>query len=212
MESARLLANKMELNELFHRVMTHAKELMEVDRSTLFMVDTVKRIMYTIVADGAGPIVIPMDKGLAGAAVTTGKLVNIADAYFDPRFNREIDSKSGYRTKSVLCYPIVNSRDEVIGVIQLINKLNGLKFNRADEELIAAFCAQLAVSIENAIAIEEMNKSSRLAAHEKKRMLRFLDIVCQFVQGLPAHEVCEIAHAAAMECTGSTVTDFDGTR
>ena len=48
----------------------------------------------------------------------------------DNRFNPDVDLKSGYRTKSVLCFPIQNSRDEVIAVIQLINKLSGLGFDR----------------------------------------------------------------------------------
>ena len=56
----------------------------------------------------------------------------------------------------MLCYPITNSRDDVIAVIMLINKKNELPFNRSDEELIAAFCAQLAVSIENVSAIDEI--------------------------------------------------------
>ena len=116
---------------------------MQVDRSTLFMVDKVKKTMYTIVADGAAPITIPLTKGLAGAAFTTRKVVNIADAYRDDRFNREIDLKTGYRTRSVLCYPIVNSREDVVAVIQLINKVGGTRFNRGDEELVAAFCAQV---------------------------------------------------------------------
>ena len=132
MESAKMLAQRMEMSELFSAVMGHAKELMEVDRSTLFMVDGRRRVMYTIVADGAAPIIIPCDKGLAGAAFRTRSLVNIADAYEDDRFNPEVDLKSGYRTKQVLCYPISNSRDEVIAVIQLINKLNGLAFNTGE--------------------------------------------------------------------------------
>jgi len=206
MESARMLANRMEMKELFAAVMQMAKELMEVERSTLFMVDKKKNIMYTIVADGADPIEIPYGAGLAGAAGTTGKAVNVADAYLDHRFNRDIDLKTGYRTKTVLCFPIFNSRDEVIAVIQLINKRSGLKFSRADEELIAAFCSQLAVSIENVLAIEDMNKSSSIAAAQKQRMLRFLDFVVDFVGvgGLPAHEVCEVAYRAAMECTDSS--------
>ena len=94
----------------------------------------------------------------------------------------------------------------MIAVIQLINKRSGLKFSRADEELIAAFCSQLAVSIENVLAIEDMNKSSSIAAAQKQRMLRFLDFVVDFVGvgGLPAHEVCEVAYRAAMECTDSS--------
>ena len=134
MESAKMLAQRMEMSELFSAVMGHAKELMEVDRSTLFMVDGRRRVMYTIVADGAAPIIIPCDKGLAGAAFRTRSLVNIADAYEDDRFNPEVDLKSGYRTKSVLCFPILNSKDEVVAILQLINKLTGLRFNKTDEE------------------------------------------------------------------------------
>ena len=100
--------------------MLFAKDLMEVDRSTLFMVDKAEQTMYTIVADGAAPIVIPVTKVLAGAAYKSGNVVNIPDAYLDERFNPEVDRVSGYRTKSVLCFPIHNSRDECIAVIQLI--------------------------------------------------------------------------------------------
>ena len=204
MESARMLANRMEMEELFAAVMLHAKDLMEVDRSTLFMVDKSRENMFTIVADGAAPINIPVGKGLAGAAYSSGKLVNIADAYNDDRFNRDIDAASGYRTKSVLCYPIHNSRDEVIAVIQLINKLSGVSFTAADEELVGAFCAQLAVSIENILAIEDMNQSQRIASEQKQRMFGFLDVVRGILRGLPAHEVCVNAQRAAMDCTGSS--------
>ena len=205
MESARMLANRMGMEELFAAVMLHAKDLMDVDRSTLFMVDRVRQCMYTIVADGAEPITIPWGSGLAGAAYLTGKVVNVPDAYRDTRFNREIDIKNGYRTKSVLCYPIQNSRDEVIAVIQLINKANGLKFNALDEELVAAFCAQLAVSIENVLAIDEMHKAETVAKHQQRRMSKFLDVCGQMVQaGLPVHELCERMQSAAIECTDST--------
>lgn len=163
-------------------------------------------MLYTIVADGAAPITIPVTTGLAGAAYMTGTSVNVADAYQDARFNKAIDLKTGYRTKSVLCFPIHNSRDEVIAVIQLINK-GGMKaclrFNDSDEELVAAFCAQLAVSIENVLAIDEMNQSQEMMHKEKARMHTFLDVVGMIVQGLPAHEVCQKAQKAATECTNS---------
>ena len=188
--------------------MLHAKDLMDVDRSTLFMVDQNRGCMYTVVADNADPITIPLTSGLAGAAYQTGKVVNVPDAYQDDRFNRDIDQKNGYRTKSVLCYPIQNSRDEVIAVIQIINKHDGLRFNALDEELIAAFCAQLAVSIENVLAIDDMNKSSALAARQQQRMRNFLDVCGMMVQGLPAHEICEKAQSAAMACTDSNGAVF----
>ena len=87
-------------SEAAHRVTVIAKEtveLMEVDRTTLFMVNSkgggTSQTLYTIVADGAAPITIPSHVGLAGAAFRTRSLVNIADAYEDDRFNPEVDLK-----------------------------------------------------------------------------------------------------------------------
>lgn len=159
--------------------------------------------MSTIVADGAAPIIIPCDKGLAGNCYTSRKLINIVDAYQDDRFNRSIDIKSGYRTKSVLCYPILNSKDEVIAVIQLINKLTGLQFTKADEDLIAAFCAQLAVSIENLRAIADLVESQKQADDERGRMRSFLGIVGELNSVPEIATVCELTQLHAQEFTRS---------
>ena len=69
--------------------------------------------------------------------------MNIHDAYEDPRFNPEIDKKTGYTTKSILCMPIV-SKDGVIGVVQMVNRLNGDHFTNEDEStfrIFAVYCA-----------------------------------------------------------------------
>ena len=82
---------------------------------------------------------IPMDKGIAGCVATSGKALNIVDAYADPQFNQAIDKKSGYRTKAILCMPI-KSGDTVIGVIQLINKLDSSGvFTDDDEDIMMIF-------------------------------------------------------------------------
>ncbi|KAL1521296.1 hypothetical protein AB1Y20_020965 [Prymnesium parvum] len=204
MESAKMLAKKMEMSHLFSAVMVHAKELMEVDRSTLFMYSKQKEVLLTIVSDGSDPITIPSNKGLAGAAYTTGQLINIVDAYSDSRFNPDVDLKTGYRTKSVLCFPILNSEDEVIGVIQLINKLNGMRFNTSDEELIAAFCAQLAVSIENLNHIDEMKRSKLKAEEQRQSLLKFLEVIKEVCDREESFQtVCQKAQEAACECTKS---------
>ena len=87
-------------------------------------------------------------------------------------------------------------------MIQLINKLSGLRFNRSDEELIAAFCAQLAVSIENLNAIGEMNRSKELAEVQQRHLIKFLEVlkeVCQKDVGI--RTVCQKAQEAARQCT-----------
>jgi adenylate cyclase len=65
---------------------------------------------------------ISMDQGIAGMVATTGQTLNIPDAYENDKFNQAIDKKTGYRTRGILCMPI-KSEDQVIGVLQLINKV-----------------------------------------------------------------------------------------
>jgi signal transduction protein with GAF and PtsI domain len=82
-----------------------------------------------------------MEQGIAGNVASTGQIMNIPDAYEHPQFNQAIDKKSGYRTKAILCMPI-KSGDQIIGVIQLINKLsdNGV-FSTDDEDIMNIFLA-----------------------------------------------------------------------
>jgi dual 3',5'-cyclic-AMP and -GMP phosphodiesterase 11 len=69
-------------------------------------------------------IKIPYGKGIAGYVAATGETLNIPDAYKDPRFNSNIDLQTGYRTRSILCLPILNEHGQCIAVAEAINKLN----------------------------------------------------------------------------------------
>lgn len=75
----------------------------------------------------AEELVIPFGVGIAGHVAETKEIVNIKDAYNDPRFNSDIDLKTGYKTNIILSMPICNYEGEVIGVAQIINKTNGEK-------------------------------------------------------------------------------------
>lgn len=80
-----------------------------------------------------------MSQGIAGHVATTGQMLNIPDAYDDPNFNQAIDKKTGYRTKAILCMPI-KADDQVIGVLQLINKVTGSGvFGTDDEDVMMIF-------------------------------------------------------------------------
>ncbi|EPY80539.1 cAMP and cAMP-inhibited cGMP 3,5-cyclic phosphodiesterase 10A, partial [Camelus ferus] len=84
-----------------------------------------------------------IEKGIAGQVARTGEVLNIPDAYADPRFNREVDLYTGYTTRNILCMPIV-SRGSVIGVVQMVNKISGSAFSKTDEnnfKMFAVFCA-----------------------------------------------------------------------
>lgn len=75
----------------------------------------------------------PVGTGIAGFVAETGETLNVREAYTDPRFNRAIDEQTGYTTKSILCMPIC-IRGLVIGVVQMVNKINGF-FTRVKTSL-----------------------------------------------------------------------------
>lgn len=101
-----------------------------------------------------------MGKGIAGYVAATGDVLNITDAYLDPRFNPEYDKLTGYRTKTILCMPMRDKDDKILGVFQLLNKKKGL-FTQDDENFISALSVHAAIAIENA----------RLYEHERQRLL-----------------------------------------
>lgn len=84
-----------------------------------------------MVAEGASGIRVPVGKGIAGTVAQKGELENIQDAYKDDRFDPSFDKKSGYRTESVLAAPVRDGQGQIVGVLQVINKLKNLSACRA---------------------------------------------------------------------------------
>ena len=84
-----------DVSKLVQVVMRQACDLLDADRATLFVVRTIKekRELYTFLADGTDPIVVPIEAGIVGACVAGRSIINIPDAYEDQRFNRSIDRK-----------------------------------------------------------------------------------------------------------------------
>lgn len=124
---------------------------MEADRSSIFLYDPNTDELWSTVALGMeGEVIrIPSGVGLAGHCFQTGETLNLEDAYTDERFKKEVDSHTGYRTRSVLCMPIYNRAGSRLGVIQLLNKKDGV-FTEEDETFLQAFGNNASVFIEMA--------------------------------------------------------------
>ena len=146
------------LDPLLLKIMSAATSLLDADRGTLFLHDAASHELFSRVAGGiAGEeIRFPADAGIAGECFSSGRVINIADAYSDPRFNPDFDRHTGYRTHSMLCMPIVARGERKIGVMQILNRKGGA-FGSADERRLRAFSAQAAVAIENAQLFDEIN-------------------------------------------------------
>jgi adenylate cyclase len=151
------LAGELNLDVLLGSIMHATSELLDADRSTLFLYDKRGNELFSRVAEGINikEIRIPVNVGIAGSVFATKKTENIADPYADPRFNKEVDRRTGYHTESILAMPILNKAGDCIGVTQVLNKRDG-KFTARDEARLGAFTAQIAVALENAKLFEEV--------------------------------------------------------
>ena len=148
-----------DIDVLLKVIAEETKIAIQADRCTVFMLDKEKNELWSKVALGmdSQEIRFPADKGLAGYVVKTGEPLNIPDAYNDPRFNPDIDKETGYRTKTILCMPIKNNNQEIIGAFQVLNKLSGV-FTKGDEDLLVAIGGSASIALENAQLFEQQKE------------------------------------------------------
>ncbi|KAI8614953.1 hypothetical protein BC830DRAFT_1064942 [Chytriomyces sp. MP71] len=175
MNTASFMSTDIDLNGLVRVVMQTAQELLNAERCACFLVDHKKKELWSSVAEGAGEIRIPMTKGIAGYVAMSGEILNIPNAYKDPRFNRSIDIKTGFRTRNILCIPMKNSKGAVIGVAQIINKLpDPSVFTVEDENLLTAFSALAATTIEKNMVFQDMQGVLDSATKEKLHLSKIV--------------------------------------
>lgn len=159
LRATQTLGQSLDLEATLQIVMEQARILMQADRSTLFLDRKEMGELWTKVAAADGKtmmeIRMPDNKGIAGYVASTGEALNIPDAYKDPRFDPTTDQKTGYVTRNILCLPVFNSANELIGVTQLINKHQG-SFTASDEEFMRAFNIQAGIALENARLFENV--------------------------------------------------------
>ena len=160
LEVGRIINSETDLDRILQIVISETTALMEADRSSLYLVDRERGELWSRVAEGLEirEIRMPMNKGIAGSVVASGKTVNIPDAYNDPRFNPGVDWETGYQTKSVLCLPVWNNRKEIIGVLQVLNKQDGA-FTEEDEKLLSCLADQIAMALEDAFLLQEIRSN-----------------------------------------------------
>jgi serine phosphatase RsbU (regulator of sigma subunit)/CRP-like cAMP-binding protein len=170
-EASKLINSALDLDELLKVILGIALKIVNSENGTVYLVDKKRREIWSKVFEASEPINIrlPLGKGIAGYVAATGDTLNIPDAYLDARFNPEVDKKTGYHTKTILCMPMKNKDGEIVGVFQLFNKHHGT-FSSEDENAIKALSVHAAIAIERArLYEEERNKFALerelLAAH-----------------------------------------------
>lgn len=153
-ELSRDLGSTLELDPLLERVLRSSVEILECEAGSLFLVDqqTNELVFEVTVGPVAANLVgqrLPPGTGLVGKAVETRRPVVANDVLRNREWFDKPDEQTGFVTRALLVIPM-QVKDRVVGVIEVINKRNGMPFNEDDQELLTAFAAQAAVAYENA--------------------------------------------------------------
>lgn len=183
---ATALAGRLELDEILRIIIGKVSELLDCERSTLFVIDEDRRELWSRVIEGIDTIRLPLGSGVAGYVAATGMALNLGDAYTDPRFDPRFDEKSGYRTRSLLAVPITSPEGKVMGVVEALNKRVG-PFGIEDERLLEAVTGQISVALKNAFLFEQLkDKASRLerAQAQLQRRVGELDLLASLEQSM----------------------------
>ena len=124
-------------------------QLIDADRVSLFLGDDSCGELYSMVtqsdADRPLEIRIPASSGIVGHVYRSGEAANIRDAYDSPLFNRDVDQRTGYRTRSVLCVPIADRDGRPFGVMSLLNKKAAERFDSRDERAVEDLASSIGV-------------------------------------------------------------------
>lgn len=166
------------LDQLLHLILGKITEALDADRATLYFLDREKDELTSHVTMGEGTqtIRLRLGEGIAGAVARSGRPIVLEDAYADPRFNRTWDAQTGYRTRTLLSVPIVNSQGMVSGVVQVLNKRKGV-FTRDEVSVLEALASQAAVTIDHSRLIAELRqRNSELSRTKAELELRVRDL------------------------------------
>jgi GAF domain-containing protein len=142
-----------DMSNVLELISSEAKSLLNTERCSIFIVDQEDQILWTKVSDGIGRIVISLDSGIVGDTYQKQKSQIVNNPYDDERFLQNIDKKSGFITKNIITVPIFDSKRDIIGIIQLLNK-SRFDFNEDDLETLTFFANYVSGSLELALMSE----------------------------------------------------------
>jgi len=157
----RALAAPFELHAMLEAVARAARQVLHAERASVWLNDAPARELYIEVASDLKQLRVAHGVGLVGACARDRRPINVPDCYADARFNREIDLRTGFRTRCSLSLPLVDHADTLVGVLQVLNRIDGA-FDADDEALAEALAAQCAVAISRVRAVDEHLASERL--------------------------------------------------
>lgn len=209
LDVSKAITSEAHLDNLLQVIMEKTTEVIDADRGTLFLFDESSNELWSKIAQKLGKIKeirFPVGVGVAGEVAKSRTGINIKDAYNDPRFNPDFDTKTGYHTRSILCLPMISLNGDLVGVIQVLNKKGGGAFDKRDESLLEALGAHASVALERARLTEAYVEKQRIEEALKLARDIQMSILPQRFPAFPERDEFEIF--AAIEPAKEVGGDF----
>ncbi|HVV99582.1 MAG TPA: sigma 54-interacting transcriptional regulator, partial [Planctomycetaceae bacterium] len=164
-----------ESQSLLELIAKEATRLLDTDRASIFIWD---RELHEVVACPAlgvegGYLRLPDNVGIVGRVLHSGDPIRVDDAYQDSRFNKEVDAKSGYKTRNLLCVPLLDAEGQRIGAFEVINKLHG-SFDEDDEQSLSELGIQAAIALQNTREREQLVRRQQQLTEQVTQGVRII--------------------------------------
>lgn len=204
LELGQIVTSEMNLDALFGVIIEQANRFMGTERGSLFLFDAEHDQLWSFIASGLGQneIRIPAGSGAAGWAFRQAQPLIINDVYKDPRFLDKVDQHTGFRTRNLLCIPVINRGNDCIAVLQVLNKTSG-EFEEADVEFLAAASHYIAIALENAKLYEDL----KVLDKAKERVINHLSHELK----TPLAILTSVLKKISKELEGASIAGLDRT-
>ncbi len=171
LELDRVIVSEMDMHVLFKVIMDQTRRFMGAEKCSVFIFDPEKNELWSRVSTDlkSNEIRFPAHTGIAGWVFQNRKPLIINDAYSDSRFYPEVDRKTHFKTRNILCLPLINRHGDCIGTLQVINKTSG-DFTPDDEELLLSASHTITIALENAKLYDDL----KILDKAKERVINHL--------------------------------------
>jgi sigma-B regulation protein RsbU (phosphoserine phosphatase) len=199
------LATPFDLMTMLAEVVSAAKQVLHADRGSVWLYDAAADQLVLEIATGIAPVRVPASAGIAGACARDRRIINVPDCYADERFNPEVDRSSGYRTRCMLTLPLVDHKDVLVGVMQLLNKADGV-FDANDEALATVLAAQCAVALQRVRMTEAVIEGEKMRQELEMARAVQMSTLPATMPSLPGYDLYGTSRPASL--TGGDTFDL----
>ena len=206
MDVSAAISATLDLDVALQRVMDRAVEILNTEAGSLLLMDRYGReLTFEVVLGPTGDelqgVKTQVGTGIVGTVAETGEALIVNNVRSDPRFNIAFDEATEFETRDILCVPMI-THEQVVGVIEVINKTDGTTFSEEDKNLLLSFGAQAAIAIENA---QRFTLTDRALAERVQELqaLQFFDKELQ--TSLQLSRVLSIMLTHAMDALGVSI-------